>query len=432
MDGNHYSTKNHEKPILKTRRFFPLFVTQFLGAFNDNVFKSALLIWITYTLPKNSGYNTQVIVTMASGIFILPFFIFSATAGQLADKYEKSKLIQIIKLVEIFLMLGCSLGFYRGSLELLMLVLFLMGSQSAFFGPLKYSIIPQHLKKDELIGGNAIIEAGTFLAILMGTMWGSLLIRSNGGIELISGSVVLFSVLGWISSLYIPGTVTAAPKLKVSYNIVKETWSIVAFSRKNSIIFFSIAAVSWFWFIGATFLSQFPIYAKDILGADEKVVTLFLTIFSIGIGVGSLLCNKLLKGKITAKYVPLCTLGMMFFTIDLFFASKNIRIEKTKELIGAIVFLKSFGSWRIIADLLFISVFAGIYIVPLYTIMQSSSEPSHLSRIIAANNVMNALFMVLSAIFIVIMFYFGLSVTHIFLVTGLLNGIVYVLVRNVR
>jgi len=416
--------------LIKSRRFLPLFLTQFLGAFNDNVFKNALLIWITYTVAGRSGYNAQIVVTIAAGLFILPFFLFSATAGQLADKYEKSRLIQIIKLVEIILMILCSVGFKLGNVVILMTVLFLMGGQSAFFGPLKYSILPTHLRKEELIGGNAIIEAGTFLSILAGTIWGGLLICTDNGVDIISATVILVAVAGWLSSMYIPRAEPAERTLKISYNIFKETWSIIQYTRGKRDVFLSILGISWFWFVGATFLAQFPTYTKSVIGGNEQVVTLFLAAFSIGIGAGSMLCNKLLRGEINAKYVPAGALGMAVFTVDFFFASRNVGVVNARELIGVTLFLTSFNNLRIIIDLVLISLCAGIYIVPLYATLQSRSEASHLSRVIAGNNVINAIFMVFSAIGTVGMLSLGLSVTHVFLSLAFLNVTAYFVVRK--
>ncbi|CCQ91430.1 AMP-dependent synthetase and ligase [Nitrospina gracilis 3/211] len=410
--------------LLWTRRFLPLFVTQFLGAFNDNLFKNALVILITYVAAEKAGLNAQLMITAAAGIFILPFFLFSATAGQLADKYEKSRLVRIIKFVEILLMIGAGYGFYIESVNLLMIILFLMGTQSAFFGPIKYGILPELLVEDELIGGNALIEAGTFVSILVGTIVGGLLILRDGGVWMVTGLVVMLATVGFVGSLYIPKRQAAAPKLKVDYNFFRETWNIVRYSYQNRDVFLSILGISWFWLIGATFLAQFPTYGKDIIGGNEELVTLFLTVFSVGIGVGSLLCNRLLKGEIVATYVPLGMLGMTVFIIDLYFASQSTFISTDTELIGAGAFLTHFSSWRILFDMLMISLCGGLYIVPLYAILQSRSEITHRSRTIASNNVLNALFMVVSAIGTAIMLKMGFDVTRVFLTLAILNTFV--------
>jgi acyl-[acyl-carrier-protein]-phospholipid O-acyltransferase/long-chain-fatty-acid--[acyl-carrier-protein] ligase len=416
--------EHNQFDLLKTRRFLPLFITQFLGAFNDNVYKNALVILITYVVAEKAGLNSQIMVTAAAGIFILPFFLFSATAGQLADKYEKAFLIRIIKFVEILLMIGAAVGFYMESVWFLMTILFLTGTQSTFFGPIKYGILPEKIEEDELIGGNGLIEAGTFISILIGTLVGGLLILTENGILLISGMVILIAVLGWVSSFYIPKGQPASPKLRVDYNFLKETWVIVSHARQNREVFLSILGISWFWLVGATFLAQFPTYAKDIIGGNEELVTLFLSVFTIGVGIGSLLCNQLLKGEVEATFVPLAIIGVTVFTVDLYFASQYMFTNGSGELIGAAAFLSHMSSWRILGDMFMISVSSGIYIVPLYAIIQARSEPDYRSRIIASNNVLNAFFMVISAIGTVFMLTMSFDVNQVFLTIGLLNALV--------
>ncbi|UCD12027.1 MAG: acyl-[ACP]--phospholipid O-acyltransferase [Nitrospinaceae bacterium] len=414
--------------LLKTRRFLPLFITQFLGAFNDNLFKNALVILITFVTAEKAGMNSQIMVTAAAGIFILPFFLFSATAGQFADKHEKSRLVRIIKFVEIVLMILAGVGFYLESVLLLMGVLFMMGAQSTFFGPIKYGILPEHLHEDELIGGNALIEAGTFLSILTGTILGGVLILAPGGIGAVSALVVLFSVLGFAASFYIPQTRPQAPGLKVGYNIASETWKILKFAAHNRSVFLSILGISWFWLVGATFLSQFPTFGKFVLGGDEYMVTLFLTMFSIGIGLGSLVCDKLLKGQVDATFVPLGALGMTVFTVDLFLASGGAHPPAGGETLSLGHFLGTLTGLRITTDLLLIAFAGGLFIVPLYAILQSRSEVSHRSRSIAANNVMNALFMVASALGTSAMLALDFTVPQVFLVVAVLNALVAVYV----
>ncbi|MGV7220858.1 MAG: acyl-[ACP]--phospholipid O-acyltransferase [Nitrospinales bacterium] len=422
-----YSNQTH---LLKTKRFLPLFLTQFLGAFNDNVFKNALVILITYSAAKNSSLSPQIMVTAAAGIFILPFFLFSAIAGQMADKYVKAKLIQSIKLIEIVLMICASIGFYFESPNFLMLVLFLMGTQSAFFGPVKYGILPDQLHRDELISGNALIEAGTFVSILLGTILGGLLILVGGGSTIISSMVIMVAVIGWVCSRFIPSGAPADPDIKIQANIIVSTYQIVQHIREKPAVFRSILGISWFWLFGASFLSQFPTFGKDIIGGNEQVVTLFLAVFSIGIGIGSLFCNKLLKGEIAATYVPLGILGMTVFTIDLFFAIGSAGRTSGDELIGVMAFLSTFSNWRILFDLFSIAVCGGLYIVPLYAIMQSMCEEDHRSRTIAGNNVMNAFFMVVSALGITFFLANDFSVTQVFLVIAILNGVVAVYVST--
>ncbi|NIR32666.1 MAG: acyl-[ACP]--phospholipid O-acyltransferase [Gammaproteobacteria bacterium] len=408
--------------MLKTRRFLPLFATQFLGAFNDNVFKNAVVILITYAFAERAGLNPQILVTLAAGIFILPFFLFSATAGQLADKCDKARLIRVIKAAEIVIMGGAALGFALESVPLLMTVLFLMGAQSAFFGPLKYGILPDQLEEDELIGGNALVETGTFLSILAGTILGGLLVLTEGGLFVVSALVLGVSALGWTASLFVPGTRAAQPALRIDYNFVAETWRIIRHAASRRDIFLSILGIAWFWLVGATFLSQFPNLAKDVVGGNEELVTLFLTTFSVGIAGGSLLCNRLLKGEISATFVPLGALGISLFSLDLFFASRAAGpAGADPALIGAAAFLSTWAGWRMVIDLLLVAVSGGLYIVPLYAILQSRSEAGHRARNIASNNVMGALFMVVSALGTTAMLALGFSVSAVILTVAVLN-----------
>ncbi|MBY0545448.1 MAG: MFS transporter [Gammaproteobacteria bacterium] len=413
--------KTTELDLLKTRRFLPLFITQFLGAFNDNTFKNALVILITYRLASIAGFNPQILVIFAAGIFILPFFLFSATAGQLADKYEKSRLITIIKFIEIMLMLLVTVGFYFQSITLLIFCLFLLGTHSTFFGPLKYAILPDQLHENELIAGNGLIEAGTFIAILIGTLVGGLFVLQSHGETIISLLVLGVAIAGWCTSFLIPKTNNFNHELKIRYNIIKETHQLIQYSRKQRDIFLSILGISWFWLVGSVFLSEFPVFAKNILHTSENVVTFFLTLFSIGLAIGSLLCNKLLKGKVHATYVPLGAFGITVFTVDLYFASGHGSIPLAGQLIGLGQFLTTFAGWRITADLLLISICGGIYTVPLYAILQQRSEKAHRARVIASNNVINALFMVIAVVATMIMLRAGLSVIQVFLVIAIVN-----------
>lgn len=416
--------------LLKTKRFFPLFLTQFLGAFNDNVFKNALIIMIAYAAIDSAGLRPEIMVTAAAGIFILPFFLFSATAGQLSDKNNKARIIQFIKFAEILLMIGAAIGFFLGSVPLLLLVLFLMGTQSAFFGPVKYGILPDHLQESELIGGNALIETGTFISILLGTILGGLLILVDNGPMIISVLVVSMALIGWVSSLSIPPTKAAAPDISIKYNFFVETFEIIQHIQKDPVTFRAILGISWFWLFGATFLSQFPTFSKEIIGGNEQIVTLFLAVFSIGIGIGSLFCNKLLKGEIATTYVPLGILGMTVFTMDLYFASLNVNPGNSGAFVGITEFFYTFNHWRILVDLLGISICGGIYIVPLYAMVQARAENAFRSRAIACNNIINALFMVVSAVAISLLLLNNYTVIEVFLVIALLNGLVAIFISS--
>ncbi len=406
--------------LLSARRFLPLFLTQFLGAFNDNIFKNALVILITYRAATQVGIDGAMLVTLAAGIFILPFFLFSATAGQVADVYEKSRLIRIIKMAEIVIMALGSVAFWLGDITLLLGVLFLMGTQSAFFGPLKYAILPDHLPDNELIGGNGLIEAATFLAILLGTIGGGLLILTDGGVAIISAMIMSFAVLGYLSSRAIPPALPTSQHMVISYNILSATWAILRHSAGRKDIFMAIIGISWFWFVGAVFLAQFPNYTKQVIGGNEQIVALFLTCFAIGIAMGSLLCNRLLKGVISTRYVPYAALMMSLFIGDLYLATRGSAITGPATL-GAWEFLQTWAHIRVVADFILIAIAGGVYIVPLYALVQEKSAAGHQARTIASLNVMNSLFMVASALITMVLFAAGLNVPHVFLAVGMAN-----------
>jgi len=411
-----------ELGLLRSRRFLPLFVTQFLGAFNDNALKAAMLVLVTYRAALDAGIDARIFVVVAAGLFILPFFLFSATAGQLADKFEKARLIRIIKLIEIALMLLAAYGYAVENLYLLLAVLFCMGLQSTFFGPLKYAILPDHLGEEQLVGANALIEAGTFLAILLGTIAGGLLILNDYGAALVSALLVGLAVLGWLASNFIPRAGPAEPTLSINWNALAETFAMTGHASRNRPVWLSILGISWFWLVGATYLSQFTTYAKDTLGADEGVVTLFLTTFSIGIAIGSLLCNRALQGELSARYVPLGALGMTLFGVDLYFASGQGVAGATAALLDVSGFLSNLANWRIMADLVLLAISGGFYIVPLYAILQARSLPAHRARNIAANNIINALFMVAAAALTTALLWLGASVVEVFLAIALANA----------
>jgi MFS family permease len=419
-----------QNQLLKSRRFLPLFVTQFFGAFNDNVFKNAFLIWFTYDISSKLNMDAQLMVTIASGLFVLPFFLFSALAGQIADKFEKSKIVQIIKIAEIVIMAFAFVGFYFENVYLLLLLVFLMGVHSTFFGPIKYSLLPETLKDNELVSGNALIEGGTFLAILLGTILGGVVIRSQNGIEIICVEIVLFALIGYFASCFIPKTPISDSGLKISLNIFLQTHKIIGFAKKENTVWLSIIGISWFWFIGVTFLSQFPIYTKNIINGNEFIVTLFLSIFSIGIGIGSVMCNKLLKGKIDGRLVPLGSIGISL-GILLFCLASNFYQTPINNISLAEFFSSGFASYLIVLSLLAIAIFSGIYIVPLYAIMQHRSDNKYLSRIIAANNVLNALFMVASSLVIVVLIAIKITLLQIFLMLGIFNIFVFFFIKKI-
>ena len=416
---------NGQLSLMKTRRFLPLFATQFLGAFNDNALKNAFLIWFTYSVTSYRGIDAPMMVTIAAGLFILPFFLFSSIAGQVADKYEKSGLIQVIKLVEIVLMVACLVSFLLKSTVGLLIILFLMGVQSTFFGPLKYSLLPEYLKDQELIGGNGLIEAGTFLSILLGTIFGGIIIRLDGGAAIFSSMVIAFAVLGWCASRFIPLSTAGDRQLRLSMNIFTETAKIVRYAKREPSVWLSILGISWFWLIGATFLTQLPTYTRLVIKGDEYVVTFFFTLFSVGIGVGSMWCNQLLKGEINARLVPYSALGIsvsiaLFYLASWDFAASDSLV--INDGIGLMAFLSDgVAGWWVVLSLLILSTCAGIYIVPLYAIMQYYSRGQYLSRIIAANNIMNALLMVLGSFFVIALFALDWSVLSVLFSLGVIN-----------
>lgn len=412
--------------LLGTRRFLPLFVSQFLGSFNDNLFKNAVVILITFRYAETLGWNAELLLSAAAFAFILPFFIFSATAGQLADKYSKSALLPLIKFFEIILAVVAVVSFYWQSMSAYLLVLFLLGTQAAFFGPVKYAILPEQLNDDELIAGNGLIEAGTFIAILLGMIVGGMLILLNHGESFISVLMIVVSLGGFVSSLYVPKTLAQFPGLQIDNNIFQQTMEVIRFSKEKWEIYLAILGISWFWLIGAVLLAELPVFAKDILNANEQVVTFFLGMFSIGIAIGSLLCNRLLKGKVYATFVPIGALGMTLFIIDLCLSAKSLPVHTSTELMGLWTFLSTFHGARISLDLLFTSIFGGLYTVPLYAILQKSSDAKHRARVIASNNILNSLFMVVAAVSTWIMFNLGFSVSELFFTIAIANSVVAV------
>ena len=407
--------------LLRQRRFAPFFWTQFAGAANDNVLKNALVIFVAFQVAATSS-DANTLVNLAGAIFILPFMLFSATAGQLADKYEKSRLIRLVKLFEIAIMVVAAYGFWRRDLVVLFAALALMGVHSTLFGPVKYAILPQHLKVEELIGGNGLVGMGTFIAILLGTIAGGLVVAIPSNGPLLAGVLgVLVAVAGYLASRRIPTTPAVDPTLAINWNPLTETLRNLGIARENRVVWLSMLGISWFWFYGATFLAQFPGFARDFLGGDERVVTFLLALFSVGIGAGALLCERLSGRKVEVGLVPFGSIGLTLFAIDLWFASHQLRPD---GLAGLGAFLSKPAHWRVTFDLAMIGMFGGFYIVPLYSMIQARSAPSHRSRIIAANNILNALFLIASALVAIALLRAGLSIVDLFLVTAVMNAAV--------
>jgi 1-acyl-sn-glycerol-3-phosphate acyltransferase len=408
--------------LLRERRFAPFFWTQFLGAGNDNVYKNALVIFVAFQAATLTALSSNDLVNIAAAVFIAPFVLFSATAGQIADKFEKSRLIRFIKLFEIAIMVVGAVGFYRHDLILLFLGLGLMGVHSTIFGPVKYAILPQHLRTDELIGGNGLVEMGTFVAILLGEIVGGLAIAVKPQGPILAGAITIaIAVTGYVVSRAIPITPAVAPELKINWNPFTETGRNLRFAYGNRVVWLSMLGISWFWFYGATYLTQFATYTKDVLGGDEHVATLLLAIFSIGIGIGSLLCERLSGRKVEIGLVPFGSIGLSLFAIDLYFASRGLAPASLSGIEG---FIGVPAHWRIVADLVLLGMFGGFYIVPLYALIQERSDPAYRSRIIAANNILNALFMVASAGIALGLLKAGLTIPELFLATGLMNAVV--------
>ena len=408
--------------LLKEKRFRPFFLTQFFGAFNDNVFKNALFISIAFQSTYSGTSESNNIINLGAILFIIPYLLFSSTAGQIADRYEKSSLIKRIKLVEICIMLLATVGFYFQSIPLLLFTLFLMGTQSSLFGPIKYSIIPQHLKKEELVGGNALVETGTFGAILLGTMLGGILVGLSSGTKLfVPITIVSLATLGYINSLKIPLAPAVDPTLKIKWNAFSETINNLKVLRENRTVFNSVLGVSWFWFLGATYITQLPNFTRLTLGANEQVVTFFLALFCIGIGIGSLTCERLSNRTIELGLVPIGSIGLTVFGADLFFSANT---HTAAELVGFKAFIFDHNNWRLVLDIFLLGIFGGIYIVPLYALIQSRSNPKRRSRVIAGNNILNALFMIAAAIYAIVLISFGLSIGQLFFIAAVLNAVV--------
>jgi 1-acyl-sn-glycerol-3-phosphate acyltransferase len=419
-------TESSQFSLLTQRRFGPFFGVQFLGAMNDNVFKQALVILLAYQTASFTTLSSDVLQNIAQGLFVLPFFLFSATAGQIADKYEKSRLITVTVAIELAVMALGALGFFMANLTLLFAALFLGGVQSALFGPVKYAILPQHLKETELIGGNGLVEMGTSVAILAGMILGGWLISQPGwGIAGVAVLTIAISAAGLALSRFVPLAPPTAPELRINWNPITETWRNFAFTKQNRTVFLSIMGISWFWFYGSIAITQFPNLSKNILAGSEQIVTLLLGVFSIGIAVGSLLCERLSGHKVEIGLVPFGSIGMTLFGIDLWLATSG---HVAHGPVGLAEFLRDPGHWRILADLVLLGMFGGFYIVPLYALVQMRSEPSHRSRIIAGNNILNAAFMVVAAGLAVALFAAGVTIPQMFLVVALMNAAVAIFI----
>jgi MFS family permease len=418
--------------LLKTRRFLPMFLTQFLGAFNDNVFKQAMVLLLTYQAATQLDMSISLINNLAAMLFILPYFLFSAAAGQLADKYDKDWLSRRIKVLEIVIMTLASAAFIFHWYKLLFIALFLMGTHSTFFGPIKYAYLPQVLSDQELVGGNALFQTGTSMAILTGMMLGGAVIAATGEHHLIWTSVTVMSIaiLGWLTSRQIPVTPSLNPTLKIDWNVWRTSVTTMRDAWHLRAVFYAIVGISWFWFYGATFLTQIPEFTLKILHGDESVVILLLTLFSVGVATGSLMCRKLLKNKVSLALLPVGMIGLTAFGLDLYFALNALADHAVgKDLYTLTQLIADASYWRVFADLAGIGLFGGFYIVPLYAYMQAHAPEQSRARIIAANNILNAVFMVASGIVAILaLSVFKISLPALFVLTALLNIAVCMLV----
>ena len=407
--------------LLKQRRFAPFFWTQFLGAGNDNLFKFAFTVMVTYQIQV-SWLQPKMAGLVIGALFILPFLLFSATSGQLTDKYDKTRVIRFVKWLEIAIMLLAGYGFWVANVPVLLACVFLMGLHSTLFGPVKFAYLPQHLNERELTGGNGMVEMGTFVAILLGQVAGGLLVAiPEAGRHYVAFGCVGVALIGRIVAQSIPASPSTDPGLRINWNPVTETWRNLMLARQNIVVFRSLLGISWMWFFGAVFLSQFPSFAKEVLHGDEQVASLLLVVFSIGIGTGSLLCEGLSKRHVEIGLVPLGAIGMSVFAVDLYFASRGL---PASDSLGVRAFVAQPAHWRVMADLALLSLFAGLYSVPMYALIQLRSQPSHRARIIAANNILNALFMIVSSIGVGALLAANFTIPQVFLVTGLLNAVV--------
>ena len=407
--------------LLGQRRFAPFFWVQFLGAGNDNLFKFAFTVMVTYQLQV-SWLPASLAGLVIGALFILPFLLFSATSGQLADKMEKATLMRFVKSLEIAIMLLAGWGFMQAHVPLLLGCVFLMGLHSTLFGPVKFAYLPQHLSERELTGGNGMVEMGTFAAILLGQVAGGLLIAlPEVGAAYAAWACVGVAVLGRVLAQAVPHSPATDPTLKINWNPFTETWRNLKLAHGNVVVFRSLLGISWMWFFGAVFLSMFPAFARDVLHGDAQVASLLLVVFSVGVGVGALLCEMLSRRHVEIGLVPLGAIGMSVFAIELYFAARGL---PASPVMGLSAFIAQPVHWRVLADLLLLSLFAGIYSVPMYALIQLRSLPTHRARIIAANNILNALFMIVSSLGVGLLLSVGFTIPEVFLVVGLLNAVV--------
>jgi acyl-[acyl-carrier-protein]-phospholipid O-acyltransferase/long-chain-fatty-acid--[acyl-carrier-protein] ligase len=412
------------------RRFQPLFITQFFGAFSDNAFKNAIVILITYRIAANSPHEASILVTIASGLFILPYFLFSALAGQLADKYDRAKLTRIYKAFEVVIMCTAVLAFYRQDTWFMFVVLFATSTTSTFFGPIKYSLLPQQLKPNELMMGNAYVEGSTFISILLGTIVGGVVILRTQGVFYIGVILMTSALIGYLASRFILPAPGGSADIKINKNIFSESYRLVKSVATNRRILNYLLLITWFWLIGSVFLTQMAIFVKEILHSDEIVMTTFLALFSVGIAVGSYLCTKISRGKPSLKFVPPAAFGMALFTIAMLFFSRDFSASWSVHSI--ISFAKQPNAVFIMLSLFGIAVSGGVYTVPLYTLMQSETANTFIARVVAVNNILNSFGMVIAVVIVLVMYMAGLNVMHVFGLVAVLNIAVGIIAGKIR
>ena len=408
--------------LLVQRRFLPFFMTQFLGALNDNVFRNGLIILVTFQGIKVAGLDEGAFANVAVALFMLPYFMFSALAGQIADKYDKSLLFRRIKLLELGLMIVAAIAFLTQSYVIVLFILFMMGVQSTLFGPVKYSYLPNHLDTSELIAGNALVGAGTYIAIILGLLLGGLAVAyAPGDQRLLVAALLMIALVGYLTARQIPKTPASDPGLKINFNLWAETRRIVGFARRDRTVFMCVLGISWFWFYGAIVLTHVPVYTKDILLGTEAIATALLVTFAVGVGIGSLLCERLSGHRIELGLVPFGSIGLTVFAAALYLAQPT-PLQAASATFSEL--LSQAGSLRILFDLTMIGVFGGLYSVPLYALMQKRAERKQLSRIIAANNILNSIFMVTATGVAIALLAAGLSIPELFLTLAILNALV--------
>ena len=413
--------------LFAQRRFLPFFITQFLGALNDNLFKNALLVIVVSGAVAGSDSNTNFITNLAAGLFILPYFLFSTTAGQLADRYDKALLIRRIKIAEIILMVAGCYALWRADINLMLGILFALGVQSAFFGPIKYAIIPQHLSADELLAGNAQVGMGTFVSILVGTLIGGWLVTADQGPMYVGLLATLFAVIGWLSSRHIPNApaTSAAQQGTLALNPLTVARGNLKLARKNPTVFYCIIAISWFWLYGGSFLTQVPNYAVTVLQGHPTLISILLSAFIVGVAIGSLLCHRLSKGQVEPGLVSIGGLGLSVFAVDLFFTSGLYQTANADlSAVLPLTFIALTDGIHILLDLMFIGMFGGMLVVPLYSMIQQRTEDNTRARVLSVNNIINAIFMVIGALLgMLFLSILGWSIPQFFLAVALMNAV---------